>query len=175
MDAEKINALLMVFTGVLAVAILMQSIIFIGMYRYIRRMTAWMESVSEELLKNIDTVSAKAGEALATVKAVGEDLKPISEKLNSITEIVHNRIAALDAFLDDTTNRARLEILRIQDSIELASQRVGDTMNILQKSILAPVNEINAIARGISAGIDMFFRRKRNLSAVSHQDEEMFI
>ena len=175
MDAEKLNVLLTVFTGVLAVAVLIQSIIFIGMYKYIRRITSLMEGIGRELAKNMDAVSVKANEALETVKALGEDLKPVAEKLNKATEIVHNRVVAIDDFLADTTSRAQLEILRIQDMIELASQRVGDTMDIIHKSILAPVNEINAITRGIKVGIDMFFRRKRHLSGVSHQDEEMFI
>ncbi len=175
MDADNTNALLVIFTGILAFAVVVQVIAFIMMYRYVRRITTWMDGISKELLQNIDAVSAKANEALATVKTVGEDLKPVTERLNTTAEIVHSRVEAIDAFLADTTGKAQLEILRIQDTIELASQRVGETMDILQKSVLAPVSEINAIARGIRAGIDILFRRKSNLSSVSHQDEEMFI
>ncbi len=169
------DVLLLIFTGVLAAAVLMQSLVFFGIYRSIRRMVTWMEGQSKDIIRNIDVISAKADAALTTIKSVGEDLKPVTERLNTTTEIVYKRVAALDVFLSDTTRTAQLEILRIQDRIESASQKVADTLEILHRSILAPVNEINAITRGISVGINMLFRRKKEFSSTSHQDEEMFI
>ncbi len=169
------DTLLMVFTGVLAFAVLMQSLLFFGMYLSIRKMTVLMDSLGKDLLKNVEVISSKVGEGLATIKGIAETLKPIGEKLADTTEIIHRRVTELDNFLAETTDTARLEILRIQDTIQFASRRAEEAVELLHRSVLAPVNEINAIASAIRVGLDVLFRRRRNPSGPSAQDGEMFI
>jgi len=169
------DTLLMVFTGILAVAVLMQSFIFFGIYRSIRQMTVWMDGLGKDLLRNVEVISAKVDESLATIRSIAEGIKPIKEKLADTTEIVHRRVTDLDDFLSEATRAARLEILRIQDIIHTATHRASETMELLHTSILAPLSEISAITRAIRVGIDVLFRRRKNLSGTSAQDEEMFI
>jgi hypothetical protein len=169
------DTLLTVFTGVLAFAVLMQSLLFFGMYRSIRKMTVWMDGLGRDLLRNAEVISAKVDEGLTAIKGVAEGLKPIEEKLTGTAEIIHKRITELDNFLAEATNAARLEILRIQDTIQTASRRAQEMMELLHKSILAPLNEVHAITRAIRVGIDVLFRRRKNPSGSSGQDEEMFI
>jgi hypothetical protein len=169
------DTLLMIFTGVLAVAVLMQSLLFFGIYRSVRKMTVWMDSLGKDLLRNVEAVSAKVDDGLTTIKGIAEGLKPIAEKLTDATEIVYKRIAELDNFLAEATSTARLEILRIQDTIQIASRRTQETIDVLLKSILAPLNELNAVTRAIRIGLDVLFRRRKNPSDTSAQDEAMFI
>lgn len=172
MDKET---LLAIFTGVLAFAVLVQSFLFFGIYRSVRRMTVWMDSMSKDLLRDISAISSKTEECLITIKGIADNLKPITDRLASTTEIVHRRVVDLDAFLSEATNTARLEILRVQDTIQGATRRADETVEILQNTILAPIQEINAITRGIRAGLNMLFRGRRSISNASAQDEEMFI
>ena len=169
------DTLLMVFTGILAVAVLLQTFLFFGIYRSIRQMTVWMDGMGKDLLRNVEVISAKVDEGLTTIKGVAEGFKPIKEKLADTTDIIHRRVTELDIFLGEATDTARLEILRIQDTIRTASNRTQETIEILRNSILAPLNEINAITRAIRVGFDVLFHRRRNLSDSSAQDEEMFI
>lgn len=169
------DTLLMIFTGVLAFAVLMQSLLFFGIYKSIRKMTVWMDSLGKDLLKNVEVVSAKVDEGLTTIKGIAEGLKPIEEKLTDTAEIIHRRVTKLDNFLEEATGTARLEILRIQDTIQTASRRTQETVELLNKSILAPINEISAITRAVRVGLDVLFRRRRNPSGPSAQDGEMFI
>lgn len=169
------NTLLMVFTGILAVAVLIQSLLFFGMYKSIRRMTVWMDSLGKDLLRNIEVVSAKVGEGVTTIKGMAEGLEPIREKLADTTDIVHNRVIELDGFLSEATRTARLEILRIQDTIHMASDRAQETIELLHNTILTPLNEVTAITRALRVGMDVLFRRRKNPSGASAQDEEMFI
>jgi methyl-accepting chemotaxis protein len=169
------DTLLMVFTGVLAVAVLTQSFLFLGIYRSVRRMADRMDGLGKDLLKNAEVVSAKVEEALKSIKGVADSLKPISDNVTNTTRVVHNRVAELDAFLAEATRTAQLEILRIQDTIQTAVSRAQETIELLHTSILAPINEINAISRGLRAGLDILFRRRKRPSGTSAQDEEMFI
>jgi hypothetical protein len=168
------DTLLMIFTGVLALAVVIQTILFFGMYKAIRQISAYLDGFGKDLLRNIDRVSARADECLTAIKKVAEGLKPIQEKLADTTEIIHKRVTELDGFLAETTDMARLEILRIQDTIQSASQKAEHTLELLHKGIFAPINEISAITRAIRVAMDVLFRRRNNPSR-SAQDDEMFI
>jgi hypothetical protein len=119
-------------------------------------------------------VSTKVDEGLATIKAMAEGLKPIRDKLADTTDVIHNRVTELDVFFAETANAFRREVIRIQDTIKSASQKAEQTMDMLQKGLLIPLNEISAITRAVRVMVDVLFRRRRTPSG-SNQDEEMFI
>jgi hypothetical protein len=167
------NTLLMVFTGILALAVVIQTILFFGIYSAIRRMSTFLDVMGKDLLRNIGVISAKVDEGLAVIKDTAEGLKPIRDNLVNTTEIIHSRVTEIDLFLEETAYMARQQILRVQESIQAAIQRAEQTLDLLHKSLLAPLNEVNAISRAIRVAVDVLFRRRRNPD--SAQDEEMFI
>jgi hypothetical protein len=167
------NTLLMVFTGILALAVVIQTILFFGIYSAIRRMSTFLDAMGKDLLRNIGVISAKVDESLAVIKDTAEGLKPIRDNLVNTTEIIHSRVTEIDLFLEEIADNARQQILRVQESIQAATQRAEQTLDLLHKSLLAPLNEINAISRAIHVAMDVLFRRRRNPR--SAQDEEMFI
>jgi len=169
------DTLLMVFTGVLAVAVLLQAVLFFGIYLSIRRITAKMDGLGKDLLKNVEAMSAKVDEGLACIKGISDSLKPITDNLTNTTEMVHKRVVELDAFAVETIKTAQLEILRIQDTVQMVTNRARETIELLHAGIQTPINEINAISRALRVGWDILFRRRRNISNTSAQDEEMFI
>lgn len=168
------DTLLLIFTGVLTLAVLIQTVLFFGIYKAVRQLSSYVDEMGKDLLRNVDVISAKVDACLTAIKEVAEGLKPIREKLAETTEIIHRRVTELDAFLSEITSTARLQILRIQDTIESASQKAEHTLDLLHRSIFAPLTEINAITRGIRVAMDVLFRRRKNPSR-SAQDEEMFI
>jgi methyl-accepting chemotaxis protein len=167
------DTLLMVFTGVVALAVVIQTVLFFGMYKAIRQMAALLDSMGKDLIENFTAVTAKVDEGLSTVKEFVDGLKPIREKLANTTDIVHERVLELDAFLSEATSTARLEILKIQDVVQAASQKAEETVEFMRTSLLAPFNEISAVSRGIRVAMDVLFRRRR--APGSALDDEMFI
>jgi methyl-accepting chemotaxis protein len=167
--------LLAIFTGILAVSVLMQTLIFFGIFKAIRRLTNGVHSLSKDLMKNVEVVTGKAEETLTTIRDLGNEFRPVKDKIVDAAEIVHERIVRVDEFLEETTNTARMEVQSMKDRIESATNRTEELLNMMHDRILAPVNEIYALTRGIRAGFDILFRRRRSTSAEPHQDEEMFI
>ena len=168
------DTLLMIFTGVLAFAVVVQTILFWGIHKAIRQMSSQLDGIGKDLLRNVEIVSAKVDEGVATIKAMADGLKPIRDNLANATDIIHKRITELDAFLAEAMDMARSEIRRIQDAIQSATQKAEQTLELVRKSILAPLGEISAVTRGLRVAIDVLFRRRRHPSS-STQDEEMFI
>jgi hypothetical protein len=168
------DTLLMIFTGILAAAVLIQGIVFFLIYKSIRQLTVRMDSLGKDLLRNAEVVTEKVNEGLTVIKDVAQDLKPITEKLADATDIVQKRVKDIDSLLEEITGSARLEILRVQETFHDASCRIQDTIDILRNSIVAPLNEINAISRAIRVAIDVLFRRRKGRSEAG-LNEEMFI
>ncbi len=169
------DTLLLVFTGILAFAVLLQGLLFFGIYKSIRNLDKWLSVWSNDMLRNAESMSAKISEGLETVKSTAESLKPITQNLVHTTQLVHSRVVELDSFIGETTRSAQLEFMRIQDSFQLAMRRAEEAIEVLRDSILTPINEVSAVARGVRMGLDVLFRRRRNPSDLSAQDDEMFI
>jgi hypothetical protein len=168
--------LLEVFTGVVAVSLLLQSLALLGMYRSIRVLAARIEIVSGSLVKNVDALSQKVEQLIATILAVAEGARSLQENLTSTSAIVQKRVAELDSFIGEATDVARLQILRIQDVVDTASRRVEATLDVLHDNILAPVTEVSAIARGVKVALDVLLRKRKSpTGSTTLQDEEMFI
>jgi methyl-accepting chemotaxis protein len=167
------NTLLLVFTGILAVVVVIQTILFFGMYRAIRHMSVAVDRMGKDLLGHIQVVSGKVDEGVRAIKGIAEGFKPIRDKLEDTTDIIRNRVSELDGFIAEIANTARQEMHRIQDIVQSASEKVEETLELLRKSVLAPFNEINAISRAVRIAMDVLFRRQRKPGSV--QDEEMFI
>jgi len=166
---------LLIFAGVLTVAVLMQAFLFFGIYRSIRQMTAKIDDLRKDLLKNIGDISARIDEALTNIKIMSDNFKSISDSMANTAEIAHKKMVKIDAFVDETIKTARLEIMRIQDTIQMVTDRTRETIELLHSGIQSPINEISAITRALRVGFDFLFRRRRNISGASAQDEEMFI
>jgi len=66
--------LLAVFTGILAFAVLMQTLIFFRMYKTFRRLAERIDGISQGLLKNADKVTVKAEETLDIIQDIGNGL-----------------------------------------------------------------------------------------------------
>ncbi|MBN2318699.1 MAG: hypothetical protein JXR49_06465 [Acidobacteria bacterium] len=175
--------LLVIFTGILAVAVLMQTLIFFGMYKTFRRLVDRVDGISKDLLKNVDKVTVKAEETLATIQDIGNGFIPVKDKVVDAAEILHQRVVKVDDFFEETTDTARSEVEKMKDRIELAANRAEELLEIIHDGILVPVNEITAVTRGIRAGFNFLFKRRRNSSEAVRQsetvqqedDEEMFI
>jgi hypothetical protein len=163
-----------VFTGVLVAVLLLQCLVFIGIYRSIRQLSVNLDRLGKDLLREIESISKKVDGGLAEIKAMGEGLKPIKDMLSDTASIVYHRVVELDGLLAEITRSARLGVVRVQDAIESASRRTEETLKFLQNSVLTPLSEIAAVTQGIRAAINLLRRRKKP-STNSLQDEEMFI
>jgi hypothetical protein len=169
------DIILLIFTGILAVAVVVQSLYFLGVYMTIRKLNAWLNTTGNDLRNKVDVISGKLDQTLTIVGEIGKSIKPIAARVAETTEIIHRRVTEVDSFLAETTSTARLEILRVQARIESISRQAEEMLESVRTSILAPINEINAITRGIRVGMDVLFRRRKYPAGTSAQDDEMFI
>ena len=170
-----LSLLLVIFIGIVAVALLMQSVAFWILQKSISRMSRQVEAASVELQRNAGTITAGASDVLQNVKGVVDRVQGMQESLAETTAMVQRRAVDIDKLVGEATDAARLQIIRLQDVLDNASGKLEDTFDSVHRGVVVPIQEINAIVVGLRVGLDALLGRRRRPSRQAHQDEEMFI
>ena len=147
------NTLLAVFTGILAFAVLMQSVLFFLTFLGFRKL-------SKDLLPQVRRMADKTEETLVEIKEIAGNIRPVAEKLSDSAEIIHGRVVDVDGFLGEIMETSRREIAGIEDTLHVVTQRLRDSISILSDTILMPVSRINALTKAVRVAAGTFFRRR---------------
>ena len=157
-----------IFIGILALAVLMQSVLLLLVFLYVRK-------AGESLLPAIRKISEKAETVLEKVSAIADDIRPITRTMADSADIVHGRITEIDGFLGEVMEKSRQEIVDIQETLHDITQHTREAINTLSDNVLMPINRINAITKAVKAAANVFFhRRDKTASDASQQDDNVY-
>ncbi len=170
--------LLPLFIAVTAAAVVLQAGILVGMYFAMRKSTVRMQALAEE-------VKSKMLPALDTTQATISELRPqlatIAENLAEVTTLVLCQVQRIDATVNDIVDRSRLQVIRADELLTRTLDRVEETTEVVQKTVVSPVRQFAGIIQGITAGVEFFFasRGRRNGGGRENRrpvpQDEMFI
>ena len=169
------NTLLLIFVGATAVAVTLQMVILYLLYKVIRQSLSKAESMAIQ-------VQERAIPVLDSTAAILEDAQPkiseITANLAETSAIVRERAEQISLATGEVIERARLQVVRLDELVSNTAERVEQTAEFLQNTVFAPVRRVQAIIQAVAAGLN-FFRRSRKLGKVHpvamEEDEEMFI
>jgi hypothetical protein len=166
---------LTVFVGIIALAVLAQSVALVLVSLRLKRMSARLDVVGKDLLKQVDTLAQKADDMFATVKSVAAGAEVVRDNLMHTTGLIRSRASELDGLLDEITKSARLQVAEVQYFVESSTRKIEETFDLVQKSIIEPIREVGALLVGLKAGLEVLLgKRRRPVDRFQH-DEEMFI
>ncbi|MBI2682653.1 MAG: hypothetical protein HYX26_05465 [Acidobacteriales bacterium] len=144
-----------------------------------------MKKTSDRLQRIATNLETKAVPLLDSAKKLLDDTGPQIRAMASDLSEISGRMRTQAARLDDTftemTDRARLQAIRIDDTLSRTLDKVEETTEIIQSTVVAPVQKVSAIMQGLSAGLGAFLqtRRRRKVAASGErlvvEDEELFI
>jgi len=148
------DTLLAVFTGVLTLAVLMQSFLFLLVFLSFRRLT-------KDLLPQIKKLTEKAEATLAVITDIAENIKPVARKMADSAEIIHDRVVDINGFLGEITEKSRREVAEIEDLLHDVTQRFRNAINILSDNIIMPIARINALTKAVRVATGVLFKRRK--------------
>jgi hypothetical protein len=123
----------------------------------------------------VDRVEPLADSAIRTVEEVRSQAREIFGKLQQIVETARVQVARVDDLLVDASGRLQAQLDRLDHVVGDTMERAEETTAQLQKTILAPVREINAWVAGLRAALQYLGRRTVSTVERATQDEELFI
>jgi len=168
------DTLLKVFIAVTTFAVVVQAGILVGLYLAVRKSTARMEALATE-------VKSRVLPAVETAQNLMVELRPridvISNNLAESSDLVRNQLGRLDATVTDVLDRARLQVIRADELLNRTMDKVEETSEVVHKTVISPLRQVNGLMAAISTGVDVFLGQKRRhpRNGGGVPQDEMFI
>jgi HAMP domain-containing protein len=168
--------LISIFVAITGAAVLLQAGLLAAMYLSMRKTSARLESLADE-------VKTKVLPTLDTAQTVLTEIKPkvelIVENVKETSVTVRDEIQRVDATVNDLVDRARLQIIRADEMLSRTFDRVEHTSDVVQKTVMSPVRQVTGILHGVTAGVEFFFgnrpRKNGRREPRAVPQDEMFI
>lgn len=168
------DTLLGIFIAVTAVAVVIQAGILVGLYVAVRKSTAKMEALA-------DQVTSKALPTMETVQSMLVEMRPkldvMTVNLSESSTLVRNQLARFDATLTDALDRTRLQVIRADELLNRTMDKVEETSDAVHRTVISPLRQVNGLVSAISTGVEVFLgqRRRHPKNGAGVPQDEMFI
>ncbi len=181
----NIDDKLIILIAVIGAAVVLQMLILAGMFFTLRKLSKRVQGVTTEVESRLLPLLENAKPALENLKGLQVEVKALLEtsrpkfdlvldNLANITTTTRADIERVDSTIHDFLDRARLQVIRTDEMVTRTLDRVEETTEKVQHTVLSPVRQVSGILSGLSAGMNSFFsgqKRSRN----GGPNEEMFI
>jgi methyl-accepting chemotaxis protein len=172
---ENLTPLFVALTGA---AVLLQAGLLAAMYLSMRKSSARLEALANE-------VKTKALPTLETAQAMLTELRPkltvIADNLAETTHSVRSQVERMDATVNDVVDRARLQIIRGDELLSRTLDRVEETSEMVHNTVVSPVRQFAGLIQGVTAGIEFLLGNRGRKNGNSRESrrpvpqDEMFI
>lgn len=162
---------LTIFIAVTSAAVVIQAGILVAMYMAVRQASARTEALASEVRSKVLPTVDLANSMLADLRP---KIESIVTNFNESSVMVREQMARLDATMSDLLDRARLQVIRADELVGRALDRVEETGDLVSKTVVSPVRQVSGLLQGLTAGLEFFFSGRRKSRDGTVQDE-MFI
>lgn len=166
---------LIAFTGITALAVVLQMLILAGMYFSIRKSTERMTQIAEDLHRKMSPI-------LASLTELMEDTQPrlsaIVANAAEISEIARSQANKVDRVFTEAVDRLRLQVIRADQILTGTLESIEEAGAQFRKSVWEPVQQVTALLKGIKTGLEFFRSKKANPGEQrprTRDEEELFI
>jgi len=167
------DPVLQAFIYVAAAAIVLQVFLLLALVLVIRKAGERVSSLAEKVEDRAVPLLETAEKVLADSRG---KLETITSNLVTVTTTLKNQVERLDLTVTDMVDRTRLQVIRADEIVSRTLDRVEETSELVQHTVVSPVRQLSGILQGLSVGIGTFIGRNRaGRRAGVPQDEELFI
>lgn len=166
------NGLLITFIAVTAAAVVLQMLILAGMYFAMRKTSAKVDSLADEVKNKVLPTAELAHSMMSDLRP---KIETVVDNVSVSTTMLRTQLERVDATLTDIVDRTRLQVIRADEFVNSTMDKLEETREAVQRTVVSPVRHLTGLMHGLGAGFEAFFSRRRGgRSPVASQDE-MFI
>jgi ribosomal protein L6P/L9E len=99
----------------------------------------------------------------------------VADNVSVSTTMLRTQMERVDATLTDIVDRTRLQVIRADEFINSTMDKLEETREVMQRTVVSPVKQLSGLMHGVSAGFEALFSRRRERSSVAAPQDEMFI
>ena len=164
--------LLIIFIVVTGVAVVIQAGILIAMFVAMRKTSAKLEALADEV-KNKVLPTAELAHAMIT--ELRPKIENVVDNVSVSTTVMRTQLERIDATLTDIVDRTRLQVIRADEFVTGTMDKLEETREVVTRTVVSPVRYLSGIAHGLGVGLEAFFGRRRGRDGVTVPQDEMFI
>jgi hypothetical protein len=153
-----VDGLLTFFVALTALAVITQACVLVAIYLMSKRLSSQMERFMTE-----------TREMMVPVKAITENLKVASSNILEIGVSAREQFRRVESMVTDTGEVLRAQLNRLEEVTKDVADRIDSTADLVQSTVLRPVREVAAVAKGFGRGFDFLFRRTKKPANSSGQ------
>jgi hypothetical protein len=153
------SRLLMVFVGIVAIAMSAQAVALIVMAVGAAKARKRALEIAEEIRLKVMPVINDAQEMIHDTKP---KLKVITDNLVETSHVVRAKAQEFDVTLADANARTRKQVERVDGMVSTTLTAVGEIAASVQHSIRVPIREVAGVVAGVKAGIDVLVGRVKS-------------
>jgi len=166
------NGWLITFIAVTAAAVLLQAGILAGMYFAMRKTSAKVESLAEEVKTKVLPTAELAHSMMSELRP---KITTVVDNVSVSTTMLRTQMERVDATLTDIVDRTRLQVIRADEFVNSTMDKLEETREVVQKTVVSPVKQLSGLMHGVSAGFEALFSRRRERNSVAAPQDELFI
>jgi methyl-accepting chemotaxis protein len=105
----------------------------------------------------------------------------IVDNFQETSTVVRSQIQRVDATVNDVVDRTRLQVIRADELFTRTLDRVEQTTEIVQKTVVSPVRQISGLMQGITVGLEFLLAGRARKNGAGREErrpvpqDEMFI
>ena len=164
--------LLIIFIVVTGTAVVLQACILAGMFLALRKTSAKVEVLADEV-KNKVLPTAELAHSMIT--ELRPKIETLVDNVSASSTMMRTQLERIDATLTDIVDRTRLQVIRADEFVTNTMDKLEETREVVQRTVVSPVRYISGLAHGVTVGLEAFFGRRRQRNAVGVPQDEMFI
>jgi PBP1b-binding outer membrane lipoprotein LpoB len=167
-----------IFVALTGVAVLLQACVLLAMYLAMRKSGERMEALVAEVKTKLLPSVEQAQEMLTVMRP---KLEVIADNLQDATTVMRSQVQRVDATVTDVVDRARLQVIRADELFSRTLDRVEQTSEMVQRTVVSPVRQLSGIMQGITVGLEFLFARRGRKNGTGREErrpvpqDEMFI
>ena len=159
------EGLLTLFVALTAIAIITQAGVLVGIYVMSRRLSEQVERFMKD-----------TREMIVPIRSIADNLRIASANIVEIGLSARDQFRRVEAMVTDTGEALHVQLERFDRVSQNIMDRINETAEIVQDSVVRPAREVAAVAKGLTRGFGaFFFGRGRSTVDQARQDEELFI
>lgn len=166
------DTVLTIFVVIAALAFLTQAVLTYLIYVSLRELPGKVEAIRADFRQRFDPLAESITEILTISR---EPVGTLTANLAEISRILRERANHIDGLVADLVDKSRLQIIRVDQMVSEIMRKVETTTDTLQRSVLAPIQEISAVIKGIRSALQFLLGRRPSTVSEATQDEQMFI
>jgi ElaB/YqjD/DUF883 family membrane-anchored ribosome-binding protein len=164
--------LLIAFIAVTALAVLLQAGLLAAMYIAMRRTSAKVESLADEVKNKVLPTAELAHSMMSDLRP---KIETVVDNVSVSTMMLRTQMERVDATLTDIVDRTRLQVIRADEFVNSTMDKLEETREAVQRTVVSPVRHLTGLMHGVGAGLEAFFSRRRARGPIAAPQDEMFI